>query len=86
MGEISLKRVRKEGNKLVAPMEMPKDMYPSFNIYEDTPTELMKLDIGKEVIAKIKVTSKEVHEGSSKRQSIGFDVLSVTTDEVKEKK
>jgi hypothetical protein len=85
MGEVSLKRVRKEGTKLVAPMEMPKELYPSFNIYEDTPEALMKLNIGKEVTAKIKVTSKEVHEGSNRRQSIGFDVLSVIIDEEKAK-
>ena len=83
MSEISLKKVRIEGDTLVAPSDLPKEMYPSFSIYEDVPEGLMKFDIGKEVMAKIKVTSKEIHEGRNKRQSIGFDVLSVIVEDIK---
>lgn len=79
--EISLKKVRKEGVGLVAPEEIPKEMYPSFNIYEDVPAGLMKLNIGDTLTAKIKVSSKEVHKGRNNRESIGFDALSVTVKE-----
>ena len=40
----------------------------------------MKFAIGKELTAKIKVISKEVHEGKNNRESIGFDVLSIMTE------
>lgn len=84
MPEISLKKVRKEGNKLAAPAEVPKEMYPGFNIYEDVPAGLMTFAIGKELTAKIRVSKKEIHEGKDSRESIGFDVLSVSSGEKKE--
>jgi hypothetical protein len=79
--EISLKKVRREGKDLVAPAEIPHDMYPNFSIYEDVPKGLMNLDIGKEVTAKLKVTMKEMREGKNSRESIGFDCISITTSD-----
>lgn len=87
MKEISLKKVIKKGEDELGPAKVAKDIYPSFNIYEDAPEELMKLPMGKEVMAKIKLSSKETHEGSNTRKSIGFDILSVQLkDEEKIKK
>lgn len=77
MPEISLKVVRKEGKDLVAPEEVPKVLYPGFNVHENVPAELMRLKLGQEMTAKIKVVEIEKREGKNARQSIGFDVLAV---------
>ncbi len=80
MKEISLKKpAEKPSKETLAPM--PKESYPSFNIYDKAPEELMKLEMGTELTAKIKMSSKETHEGSNTRESVGFDVLSVMIDE-----
>jgi len=84
MKEISLKKIVKETGKEV-PAQTPKESYPSFSIYENAPGELMKLDIGKELTAKIRMSSKETHEGSNTRKSCGFDVISVFIDDSDEK-
>ena len=77
MPEISLKVVRKENDSLVAPEEMPKVLYPNFDVRENVPAELMKFKIGQEVTARIKVAEIEKREGKNARQSIGFDVLAI---------
>ncbi len=76
MKKISLKiETKKNGDS--PEVSMPKERYPSFSIYEGVPEDLMKLSLGKVVMAEIKLSSKETHEGSRTRNSIGFDVLSV---------
>ena len=76
MKEVSLKiKPRKLSDS--PEIEVPKDRYPSFSIYSDVPKEVMKLAMGTEMVAKIKVSAKENHEGSNTSESIGFDVLSV---------
>jgi len=84
MKEISLKKpVEKLEKSSIA--ESPRESYPSFTIYDKAPEELMKFEMGQEFTAKIKMSSKETHEGSKTRQSIGFDVLSVMVDETAKK-
>ena len=79
MPEISLRIVRKENDKLIAPEQMPKEVYPGFSVNENVPAELMNLKPGQELTAKIKVAKTEKHEGRGARKSIGFDVLAVVT-------
>lgn len=77
MKEISLKRPVEKNTKTEMAMPMPRDSYPSFSIYDKAPEELMKCDLGCEMTAKIKLTSKDMHEGPNARKSVGFDVISV---------
>ena len=67
-------------------MPAPRDSYPSFSIYDKAPEELMKCEMGCEMTAKIKLTSKDKHEGPNARTSVGFDVMSVMLDEKPAKK
>ncbi len=76
MKEISLKKPKRKVSDSPE-LSIERDVYPSFTIYSDTPKELMKIPLGKVVMAKIKLSSKETHEGSNTRESVGFDVLSV---------
>jgi hypothetical protein len=64
----------------------PRDNYPSFSIYDKAPEELMKCEMGCEMTAKIRLTSKDMHEGPNARKSVGFDVISVTMNEKPAKK
>lgn len=80
MKEISLKRAPEKPGKPEA-VALMMDSYPSFHIHDDAPAEIVKHDIGKVYDAKIKLTSKSVHEGDKKRMSVGFDVLSVMVDD-----
>jgi hypothetical protein len=76
MKEISLKcKVEKSTSEVVG--TSPKESYPSFSVYENAPDELLKLSIGEEVIAKVRLSSKEIREGSPERRSVGFDVMCV---------
>lgn len=85
MKEISLKKpADKTKNPEVA--SLPKEIYPSFSIWDKAPEELMKLEIGAELTAKIKLSSKENHEGTNTRKGVGFDVISVIMDEKPVKK
>lgn len=81
MKEISLKRPAEKTSKGEMAIPAPRDNYPSFSIYEKAPEELMKCEMGCEMVAKIKLTSKDVHEGPNARQSVGFDVMSVMVDD-----
>lgn len=83
MKEISCKKVHKSMEASIP--EMPKESYPSFSIYEDAPEDLLKVKIGTELTAKIKLTSKDVHEGKEGRKSVGFDVISILAPEEKPK-
>ena len=85
MKEISLKRPVEKNTKEMA-ISAPKDNYPSFSVYEKAPEELMKCDMGCELTAKIKLTSKDNHEGQNSRKSVGFDVLSITINDKPNKK
>lgn len=85
MKEISLKRPAEKTSKVGAMPEMSKESYPSFSIYDKAPEELMKCNMGCEMMAKIKLTSKDMHEGPGARQSVGFDVMSVMMDDKNEK-
>ena len=85
MAEISLKKVRKEGKGLVAPEELPKEFYPTFDIREDVPLALMGLPIGMTLTAKVKIAEKENREGKNARKSMGFDILSITVGGEKKK-
>lgn len=85
MKEISLKIKRESTEGQVAP-EMPKESYPSFTIYDKAPETLTAFEIGTELTAKIKVTSKEIHEGDKTRKSIGFDVICIMVNDNKGKK
>ncbi len=76
MKEISLKKPKRKVSDSPE-LSVERDRYPSFTIYDDTPKELMGIPLGKVVMAKIKLSSKETHEGSDTRESVGFDVLSV---------
>lgn len=86
MKEISLKRPAEKNGKAEMAMPAPRDNYPSFSIYDKAPEELMKCDLGCEMTAKIKLTSKDMHEGPNARKSVGFDVMSVTIDNKPAKK
>jgi hypothetical protein len=81
---VSLKKVRREGDKLIAPCEVPKELYPSFTIYEDVPKDVFKFSIGEELVAKIKICTKEKREGNDARESMGFEVISVELPDQKE--
>lgn len=81
MKEISLKRPAEKTSKGEMAMPAPRDSYPSFMIHDKAPEELMKCDMGCELMAKIKLTSKDMHEGENARKSIGFDVMSVMMDD-----
>ncbi len=80
MKEISLKKPKRKVSDSPE-LSIERDRYPSFSIYSDTPKELMKLPMGKVVMAKIKLSSKETHEGSNTSESVGFDVLSVVIND-----
>ncbi len=83
MKEVSLKRpVKKTTGVEAMPM---RDTYPSFSVHDDAPDELMKCEIGKEMMAKVKLTSKDKHEGPQGRQGVGFDVMSMMVDDTDEK-
>jgi hypothetical protein len=85
MKEISLKRPAEKASKEVS-APSPRDNYPSFSIYDKAPEELMKCDMGCEMTAKIKLTSKDMHEGPNSRKSVGFDVISVMMNDKPAKK
>ncbi len=72
---ISLKRKIKNSKPEIA--QSPKESYPSFSIYEEAPAEVMGLAIGQDLTAKIRLASKEKHEGKDTRRSCGFDVINV---------
>jgi hypothetical protein len=85
MKEISLKRPAEKVGKGSTPELAPKDSYPSFSVYDKAPDELMKCPMGCEMTAKVKLTSKDVHEGPNGRKSVGFDILSITVNDKNEK-
>ncbi len=85
MKEISLKRKIRKSSPEEASL-MSKEVYPSFSIYEDAPDELLKLALGSEVTARVKLTSKDIHEGKNGRKSVGFDVISVEIKDSPKKK
>ena len=85
MKEISLKRPAEKASKEIS-APSPRDNYPSFSIYDKAPAELMKLELGQEMTAKVKLTSKDKHEGPNARMSVGFDVISVTMEDKPAKK
>jgi hypothetical protein len=80
--EMSLKVAAKKSEE--ATMPVMKEHYPSFHV-ENAPDEMMKCDMGKEMMAKVKVASKDKHEGMNGRQSMGFDVISMMVDDTDEK-
>jgi len=85
MKEISLKRPVEKTGKPEA-IASPRDSYPSFSIYDKAPEELMKCEMGHEMTAKIRLTSKDMHEGPNSRKSVGFDVISVMMNDKPAKK
>ncbi len=85
MKEISLKKPA-EKNKGTMAIESPaKDSYPSFSIYDNAPEELMKIPVGKELIAKVIKNSEDIHKGDKTRNSCGFEVISVMINDSDEK-
>ena len=86
MKEISLKKPAEKLGKSEMVISAPRDSYPSFSIYDKAPEELMKCEMGCEMTAKIKLTSKDMHEGPNSRKSVGFDVISVMMDDKATKK
>lgn len=76
MKEISLKKPaeKKIGGELA---QSPKDSYPSFNVYDYAPDDLMNIPMGKEVMAKIRKSSEDTHKGDTSRKSCGFEVISI---------
>ena len=86
MKEIDLGMKPEKLGTEVSPSKEPKESYPSFSIYDKAPAELMKCDLGCEMTAKIKVTSKTMHSGKGQRDSIGFDVMSVMMNDKPMKK
>jgi hypothetical protein len=85
MKEISLKKSAEKMHKGEMATSMPKESYPSFQVYENAPEELMSCAMGCEMTAKIKLTSKDKHEGPGARKSVGFDVMSVMIDDTNSK-
>lgn len=79
MKEISVKRSADKLSKeaMAAGAPAPKDSYPSFNVYDNAPDDLMKIPMGKEVMAKIRKSSEDTHKGDKSRNSCGFEVLSI---------
>lgn len=77
MKEISLKKPAEKVNKENMAMPAPKDSYPSFSIYDYASDDLMKISMGKEVMARIRKSSEDTHKGDKSRNSCGFEVLSV---------
>ncbi len=47
-------------------------------MYDNAPLELLKIPLGTELTAKVKITSKDIHEGERGRQGAGFDCISIT--------
>ena len=76
MKEISLKRPKEKSTGEI-PMEASRESYPTFSVYDKAPKDLMDCDMGCEMMAKVKMTSKTKHEGTDTRDSVGFDVLSI---------
>ena len=84
MEEISLKKVRKEGKELVAPSTLPKEMYPSFNIYENPPKALMAW---RKRVSVWPATGAKIRGGSistSRILSIGHLIISVVPRRLRE--
>ena len=77
MKEISVKKPAEKVTKESMAMPAPKDSYPSFNLYDNAPNELMKLPMGKEVMARIRKSSEETRKGDKTHQSCGFEVLAI---------
>jgi len=79
MKEISVKKPAEKLSKeaTIAGVPAPKDSYPSFSIYDNAPDELMKISMGKEVMAKIRKSSEDTHKGDKSRNTCGFEVLSI---------
>jgi hypothetical protein len=85
MKEISLKTKAETLESQIAGAEPSKILYPSFSVYDKAPEELLNCDIGEELSAKVKLTSKDIHEGKHGRKSVGFDVLSIIVKEKTDK-
>lgn len=81
MTEISLKR--KNNSKNETAISAPSESYPSFTIYDDAPQALMDAPMGSVLIAKIKKVSEEKRTGTNARNSVGFDVISVSVSNKK---
>jgi hypothetical protein len=77
MKEISLKKPVEKMTKETMAMPVPKDSYPTFSCYDNAPDELMKIPMGKEVMAKIRKSSEDTHKGDKSRNSCGFEVISI---------
>ena len=77
MKEISLKKPAEKISKETMAMPAPKDSYPTFNCYDNAPDDLMKIPMGKEVMARIRKSSEDTHKGDKSRNSCGFEVISI---------
>ena len=77
MKEISLKKPGEKLTKENIGTPTLKDSYPSFSVYDYASDELMKIPMGKEVMAKIRKSSEDTHKGDKSRNSCGFEVLSI---------
>ena len=77
MKEISLKKPAEKISKESMAMPAPKDSYPSFNVYDYASEDLMKIPMGKEVMAKVRKSSEDTHKGDKSRNSCGFEIISI---------